>query len=176
MIADGTTAAFSASSAGPIVYRMGSEEAGKQLIWFDRSGKEMERVGSPDIANLWMWSLSPDGRRVAINRTVKGDFDVWLLEARRGLLTRFTVDPGFDWAGVWSPDSAGSHISTTIGSTKGPSRVLQELKRHCCHRRRSMRQRTGRSTGAIWCFRGQVRRRVWISGPYLIFAIPSKAG
>ncbi|HVH27818.1 MAG TPA: protein kinase [Vicinamibacterales bacterium] len=105
VIAEGTTAAFSASSAGPIVYRMGSEEAGKQLIWFDRSGKEMERVGSHDSANLWMWSLSPDGRRVAINRTVKGDFDVWLLEARRGLLTRFTVDPAFDWAGVWSPDS-----------------------------------------------------------------------
>ena len=73
---------------------MGSEEAGKQLIWFDRSGKELERVGSNDIANLWMWSLSPDGRRVALRRTIKGDFDVWLLEARRGLLTRFTGSSG----------------------------------------------------------------------------------
>ena len=105
VITDGTTASFSASSAGPIVYRMGSEEVGNQLIWFDRSGKELERLGSRDIANLWMWSLSPDERRVAIGRTVKGDFDIWLLEARRGLLTRFTVDPGFDWAAVWSPDN-----------------------------------------------------------------------
>ena len=104
MIVDGTTGAFSASSAGPVVYRTGSEAAGKQLIWFDRSGKELERLGSVDIANLWLWALSPDGRRVALERTVQGNFDVWLLEARRGLLTRFTVDPGFDWAGVWSPD------------------------------------------------------------------------
>ena len=105
VIIDGTAAAISASGAGPIVYRMGAEDAGKQLIWFDRSGKEIERIGSNDVANLWMWSLSPDGDRVALGRTVQGNFDVWLLEARRGLLTRFTVDPGFDWAGVWSPDS-----------------------------------------------------------------------
>src|SRR5262245_9815151 len=104
VIVDGATAAFSASSAGPIVYRMGSAEAGRQLIWFDRFGKEIERVGSPDVANLWMWSFSPDGRRIALNRTVQGNFDVWLLEVRRGISTRFTVDPGFDWAAVWSPD------------------------------------------------------------------------
>ena len=105
VIVDGTEAAVSASSAGPIVYRMGSEGAGKQLIWFDRAGMEIERIGNNDIANLYMWSLSPDERRVALGRTVQGNFDLWLLEARRGLLTRFTVDPGFDWAGVWSPDS-----------------------------------------------------------------------
>jgi serine/threonine protein kinase len=102
---DGTTGALSASRAGPIVYRTGSETAGKQLVWFDRSGKEIERLGSSDIANLWMWSLSPDGQRVALNRTVQGNFDIWLLETRRTLLTRFTTDPGFDWAAVWSPDS-----------------------------------------------------------------------
>lgn len=105
VIVDGTTAAISASRAGPVVYRTGSDNAGKQLVWFDRSGKEIERVGSIDIANLWMWSLSPDASRVALDRTIQGNFDLWLLEARRGLLTRFTVDPGFDWAAVWSPDS-----------------------------------------------------------------------
>jgi len=105
VILDGTFGAFSASSAGPIVYRMSSDDASKQLIWFDRSGKEIERVGSPDSANLWLWSLSPDGRRVLLGRTVQGNFDVWLLEARRGILTRFTVDPAMDWAAVWSPDN-----------------------------------------------------------------------
>jgi len=104
VIADGTTAALSASSAGPIVYRKGPEVAGKQLIWFDRSGKETQRVGTLDSANLWMWSLSPDRSRIALGRTVQGNFDIWLLEAKRELLTRFTVDPGFDWAAVWSPD------------------------------------------------------------------------
>jgi eukaryotic-like serine/threonine-protein kinase len=105
VIVDGTAAAVSASSAGPIVYRRGAEDAGKQLIWFNRSGKEIGRVGTVDVANLWIWSLSPDGERIALGRTVQGNFDVWLLEARRALLTRFTVDPGFDWTAVWSPDS-----------------------------------------------------------------------
>jgi serine/threonine protein kinase len=104
VIVDGTATAVSASSAGPIVYRMGSEHAGKQLIWFDRSGKEIGRVGSHDSDNLWMWGLAPDGGRVAVTRTVQGNFDLWLLEARSGILTRLTVDPGFDWSGVWSPD------------------------------------------------------------------------
>jgi len=74
-------------------------------VWFERTGKEIERLGSSDVANLWMWGLSPDGRRVALNRTVQGNFDIWLLETRRGLLTRLTVDPRFEWAAVWSPDS-----------------------------------------------------------------------
>lgn len=133
LIADGLTAAFSASRAGPIVYRLGSEGAGKQLTWFDRTGKEIERVGSPDIANLWMWSLSPDRERVALGRTVQGNFDIWLLEARRGILTRVTVDPGFDWSAVWSPD--GSHLAyrhenqiheRLVGGAAGTESVLLE--------------------------------------------------
>jgi Tol biopolymer transport system component len=109
VIVDGTAAALSTSAAGPIVYRTSSEDISHQLIWFDRAGKEVARVGQPDSANLWLWSVSPDGRRIALNRTVKGDFDIWLLEAARGILTRFTVDPGSDWSAVWSPD--GSQIA-----------------------------------------------------------------
>ena len=109
VIAAGTSAAVSASRAGTIVYRMGSDDAGRQLIWFDRSGKEIERVGSIDTDNVFLWSLSPDGRRVLVGRTVQGNFDLWFMEARRGLLTKFTVDPSFDWAAVWSPD--GSRIA-----------------------------------------------------------------
>jgi Tol biopolymer transport system component len=111
VMVDGTAAALSTSTAGPIVYRTSSEDVSHQLIWFDRAGKELERIGQPDSGNLWLWSLSPDGRRIAVNRTVKGDFDIWLLEAARGILTRFTVDPGADWSAVWSPD--GSQIAYT---------------------------------------------------------------
>src|SRR5262249_51934927 len=54
-------AAVSASIAGPIVYRSASVGGSRQLIWFDRSGKEVEKVGEPNGAlNV---SLSPDGRR-----------------------------------------------------------------------------------------------------------------
>ena len=43
------SAALSASVAGPVVYRTGSESP-RQLVWVDRSGKEGEKVGGPDTA------------------------------------------------------------------------------------------------------------------------------
>ena len=39
----GARAAVSASSAGPIVYRTGSVDQA-QLLWFDRSGKEIGKL------------------------------------------------------------------------------------------------------------------------------------
>ena len=51
-------------------------------------------------------ALSPDGRRVAVSRTVQGNTDLWLLDAAR--TTRFTFDPAADRFPVWSPD--GSRI------------------------------------------------------------------
>jgi hypothetical protein len=98
-------AALSASAAGPIVYRAGS--AGgvrRQSIWFDRSGKEIGRIGEADGAGVGNPSLSTDSRRVALQRTVNGNQDVWLLEAARGVLSRFTFDAANDANPIWSPD------------------------------------------------------------------------
>jgi Tol biopolymer transport system component len=61
-------------------------------------------VGSLDenaIANL---VLSPDGRRVALNRTVEGNNDVWLIDVGRGVPTRLTFDGSLDSAPILSPD------------------------------------------------------------------------
>ncbi|MDA2915139.1 hypothetical protein MYX77_14525, partial [Acidobacteriia bacterium AH_259_A11_L15] len=33
-----------------------------------------------------------------------GTPDLWIYEIERGIRTRFTFDPGTDWAGAWSPD------------------------------------------------------------------------
>jgi Tol biopolymer transport system component len=73
-------------------------------VWFDRSGKELERVGLPDSANPMSPSLSPDGRRVALTRAVDGNADVWLLDTVRGVLSRRTTFDGIDDFPIWSPD------------------------------------------------------------------------
>jgi serine/threonine protein kinase len=96
--------ALSASAAGPVVYRTGSAVAQRQFMWFDRTGKEIEKVGGPDSAAPSDPSLSPDGRRVALHRTVNGNTDIWLLELGRNVLSRLTFDPAVELRPTWSPD------------------------------------------------------------------------
>ena len=50
--------------------------------------------------------LSPDGKRVAVTRAVDGNQDVWLIDAERGVATRFTFDGALDSRPVWSPDGS----------------------------------------------------------------------
>lgn len=98
--------ALSASLAGTVAYRLGAGE--RHLVWLNRSGQRTGTVGGPDAAQPSGIRLSPDGRTVAFFRTVKGNPDVWLLEAARGVLRRFTFDAERDWDPIWSPD--GSRI------------------------------------------------------------------
>jgi eukaryotic-like serine/threonine-protein kinase len=100
--------ALSVSAAGLIGYRTGSASGLRQFVWFDRSGRELSKVGDP-IAAALNPSLSPDGRRLALQRTLNGNTDIWLLEMDRGVLTRFTSDPAIDVTPRWFPD--GQHIA-----------------------------------------------------------------
>ena len=97
--------AFPVSAAGLVAYRSGGAEQ-RRLVWFDRSGKAVGTLGAPDANNLTVPSLSPDGRRVAVTRTLQGNADIWLLDGIRS--TRFTFDPSLDRYPIWSPD--GSRI------------------------------------------------------------------
>jgi Tol biopolymer transport system component len=76
----------------------------RQWVWFDRSGKEIGKLGAPDHANTENASISPDGRRIALNRTVNGNTDIWLLDVVSGALSRFTFDMATEVAPVWSRD------------------------------------------------------------------------
>jgi Tol biopolymer transport system component len=93
---------FSVSADGRIAYRAGSER--RQLTWFERNGKTVGTASAPDDTTLLYPELSPDDRRVAVTRAVSLNTDVWLMDLARGGTTRFTFDPGFDFAPLWSPD------------------------------------------------------------------------
>lgn len=96
--------ALSASAAGPIVFRAGSMSGRRQFVWLDRAGKELGTVGDADSADPRDASLSPDGRRLALARTVSGNADLWLLDVNRGVLSRFTTHLAPDTWPHWSPD------------------------------------------------------------------------
>jgi Tol biopolymer transport system component len=93
----------SASATASIAYRANLGE--RQLVWLDRSGREVGSVGGPDAAQQTGFTInsgriSPDGRE----RTVDGNADLWLLDLGRGVPSRFTFTEVRDAAGVWSPD------------------------------------------------------------------------
>ena len=92
--------AFSVSDTGMVAYRAGAT-APHQLTWFDRAGKSLGTFGALD-ESLSFLSLSPDGRRVAVNRNVQGNTDVWFLDGTRA--SRFTFDAAVDEFPAWSPD------------------------------------------------------------------------
>jgi Tol biopolymer transport system component len=64
--------------------------------------------------------LSPDGKYIALTHRVDGNNDVWLVETARGVLSRFTIDPAFDFALRWSPD--GSRV--VFASRRGEESYL----------------------------------------------------
>ena len=68
-------------------------------------------------------SLSPDGRQVALSRSVDGNLDLWLLNLERsGVMSRLTSDPANDSYVLWSRDG----MRLTFGSNRnGPLHIFQ---------------------------------------------------
>lgn len=97
---------FTVSESGVLAYESGGESANSQLAWYDRAGKQISTIGPPgNYYSLW---LSPDEKKVAVERIEKGSGDIWLIDIARNTAARFTFDPAWDLAPIWSPD--GSRI------------------------------------------------------------------
>ena len=94
---------FAVSATGVLAHRTGRGER-RQLTWVDRAGVARGTVGPPDEAGLSGPELTPDGKRVAVVRTVRGNTDVLLIDTGRDVFRRFTFDPGLDTVPLWSSD------------------------------------------------------------------------
>ena len=92
---------MSTSAAGTIVYRSASTIE-HQLVWYDRSGKELARLGAPSARQAP--ALSPNGRQIAVTRVVDGNRDIWLVDIARNVYSRFTFDAASDNDPIWTPD------------------------------------------------------------------------
>ena len=95
---------FSVSQAGLLAYQTGPTVETSQLVWFDRSGRQLGVLGQPaDYEGL---RLSPDGSRCAIEvrdpRT--GTIDIWIGDVSRAITTRLTTGEVINDSPVWSPD------------------------------------------------------------------------
>jgi Tol biopolymer transport system component len=93
-----------AAGRGVIAYQEGLGAAESQLLWVDRSGKEIKTIGKKqDYRTL---RLSHDERRLAvtIRDPENGNDDLWVHDLVRGTDIRLTFEPLIDDHPVWTPD------------------------------------------------------------------------
>jgi Tol biopolymer transport system component len=61
-------------------------------------------------------ALAPDGTRVAGTRIVQQNPDIWLLDVRLGIGSRFTFHPALENYALWSPDGSRLVLSSNRGA------------------------------------------------------------
>ena len=99
-------AAFTVSQTGILAYQNAFGDVLSELVWVDRTGKELATVGEP--GDYGAMDLSPDNRRVGVSLldSARRSRDLWIYEAGRGVRTRLTFDPADEPQLVWSADSS----------------------------------------------------------------------
>jgi serine/threonine protein kinase/Tol biopolymer transport system component len=78
---------------------------GRDLVWVDRKGRELGRLG--ETGGYVDVRISPDGTRIAVSRRDPAraqNLDIWVLDAARGTATRVTADRADEFDPEWFPD------------------------------------------------------------------------
>jgi serine/threonine-protein kinase len=118
------SADFDVASDGTLAYLDGPGGAlpgNRTLVWVDRQGRE-EPV--PVSSRAWTYPrISPDGTRLAVSSQDQ-ESDIWIADAQRQTLTRFTFDPAPDNYPVWTPD--GRRI-VFVSQRDGPQNLYWQV-------------------------------------------------
>ena len=96
------SAQFDFSQAGTLIYRSGGAGGGLLTVaWLDGAGKTQPLLAKP--GNYGRPSMSPDGRRLALEVTEGSGTDIWLYDPQRDTMTRLTFTGNANTP-LWNPD------------------------------------------------------------------------
>ena len=87
---------------GTLIYQDASGTGDGQLVWLNREGRRVGEIGQIQ-RNIRHPTLSPDGRRVAVEATEGGNTDIWIHETTRPLKSRVTFGPEPEMFPRWVP-------------------------------------------------------------------------
>ncbi len=95
---------FAMSREGSLLYVPGTPLVpSRKLVWVDRQGAIEPLQAEPrEYMNP---SISPDGRQIAVSIREGSNYDIHVVDAMRGTVTRLTSHPGEDFSPIWTPDS-----------------------------------------------------------------------
>jgi Tol biopolymer transport system component len=117
LLAPGTlVGVFSASQNGVLAYQVGSgQDDSFRLVWRDREGNELGTVGEP--ASYDEVHIIPGGELAAVSQeeSAAGNGDIWVIDLRRNLFTRFTFDLGYESGVTPSPDGKALYFTASRG-------------------------------------------------------------
>jgi Tol biopolymer transport system component/predicted Ser/Thr protein kinase len=104
---------FDVSRTGTLVYRSGGPVEAQDVIqWMDASGRTQPLLAKPGLYTRNR--LSPDGQRLAVERTEGSNTDIWIYDWQRDTMSRLTFG-GFNGGPVWSPDGHYIAFGTLSG-------------------------------------------------------------
>ena len=106
---------FAVSNNGVLAYMTGRSQTRTQLLWMDRTGRPLERVGeSMDYTYGGTPEISPDGKSaaMAVLNPERGTSTVFVVDLATGRSSRLTVDETDHPSCAWTQDGRGVVVST----------------------------------------------------------------
>jgi len=99
---DNGAANFAVADNGTLIFSSPPRTALRTLEWIDRQGGRERLAVEPAAYGYAM--VSPDGSKVALERTTRDNRDIWILDLKRLMQKQLTTGPNEDMLPVWSAD------------------------------------------------------------------------
>jgi serine/threonine-protein kinase len=111
------------SDAGTLTYIPQPQQAfAVPIAWVDRRGQSSPLRATP----AWWEGLlfAPDGRRAAMAINDGKQFDIWIHELERDVISRLTLHPANDAWPVWTPDGRAVAFTSDRGDNKSTGTIF----------------------------------------------------